>query len=278
MKSVSNETAQRQRPGNPTFVAANGDRREPVGSGFSRSGKRTRVQGTRNRFRKSRNEAAGKCQEARSGEPAGGGQRTDHGGSFEKMYLDLRHRFLTVAYSILRNKEDAEDAVQEAMISGYRNLPGFEGRSVLATWFTRIVINASLMILRKRKASQLRFAPESSAESDVSWAETIPAPKPDPEMLYAEAETFRLVDALLDEASPMLGEAFRLKLFEELSTREGARHLGVTPTTFKARVFRARRHLVMQAKYSLIAPLGKPGRSGSHPGEALSNNVRPDPA
>ncbi len=150
--------------------------------------------------------------------------------SFERMYSELRHRFHAVAYSILGNKEDAEDAVQDALISAYLHLRNFEGRSGLATWFTRIVM--------KR----------------------VPAARPDPEMLYAEAETSQVVDELLSRASPVLREAFRLKHYDELSNKEGARQLGITATTFKSRVFRARQYLTKRTNYTLVAPLQKPMR------------------
>src|SRR5258708_5853480 len=65
--------------------------------------------------------------------------------------LASRPRFLRMAYAILRNKEDAEDAVQDALLSACLHLRTFEGRSALTTWFTRIVLNAALMIRRKRK-------------------------------------------------------------------------------------------------------------------------------
>ncbi len=180
--------------------------------------------------------------------------------SFERMYSELRHRFHAVAYSILGNKEDAEDAVQDALISAYLHLRNFEGRSGLATWFTRIVMNASFMLLRKRKLAHLRLAHESSNADESSWTERVPAARPDPEMLYAEAETSQVVDELLSRASPVLREAFRLKHYDELSNKEGARQLGITATTFKSRVFRARQYLTKRTNYTLVAPLQKPMR------------------
>jgi RNA polymerase sigma-70 factor (ECF subfamily) len=62
------------------------------------------------------------------------------------MFLASRPKFIGLAYSILRNKEDAEDAVQDAMRSAYRHLRSSESRSAFTTWFTRIVFNAALMI------------------------------------------------------------------------------------------------------------------------------------
>jgi RNA polymerase sigma factor (sigma-70 family) len=83
---------------------------------------------------------------------------------FEQMFVASRKQFVAMAYSILRNTEDAEDAVQNAFISGYLHLRNFQGRSALKTWFTRVVLNAALMIRRKRKPVQLVSAPEWATE------------------------------------------------------------------------------------------------------------------
>jgi RNA polymerase sigma-70 factor (ECF subfamily) len=173
----------------------------------------------------------------------------------QQMFVSSRQRFLGLAYTILRNKQDAEDAVQDAFVSAYRNLRSFEGRSAFTTWFTRIVLNAALMMLRKRKSSRLDPFPESSNGDDVPWAERIPASRPDPEMLCAEKETFQLIDGLLEKMSPILRQAFTMTHFEEMSTEEAGALLGVDGGTFKSRVFRARQILMKQAQRYLVAPM-----------------------
>ena len=118
----------------------------------------------------------------------------------EGIYVDLKPRFLGLAYSILRNREDAEDALQDAFVAAYRHLPEFEGRSAITTWFTRIIVNASLMLLRKRKSSKIVSPPDIGTEGDNTWMEKIQSPKPDPETLCAESETMELVENLLRPA------------------------------------------------------------------------------
>jgi RNA polymerase sigma-70 factor, ECF subfamily len=86
-----------------------------------------------------------------------------------------------LAYSIVRNQEDAEDAVQDAMLSAFGHLRKFEGRSVFTTWCTRIVFNAALMILRTRKSARIESVPDSGENDEAPWIERIPAPQPDPE-------------------------------------------------------------------------------------------------
>jgi RNA polymerase sigma-70 factor (ECF subfamily) len=160
-----------------------------------------------------------------------------------------------MAYSILRNKEDAEDAVQDALLSAYLHLRAFEGRSAFTTWFTRIVLNAALMIRRKRKSSWTDSEPESSTTDDTPWTERIPGAQPDPEMMYAEEETLQLVDVLLGRMSPLLREAFTMTYCQEMSNEEAGALLGVMTGTFKSRLFRARRHLMNHAARSLLAPM-----------------------
>src|SRR6266404_8911573 len=117
--------------------------------------------------------------------------------SIQEMFLASRPRFVALAYSILRNKEDAEDAVQDALLSACLHLRAFEGRSALRTWFTRIVLNAALMLQRKRKPFSIQPLSENSNSHEVKWTENIPASEPDPEMVHAERETLQLVDGVL---------------------------------------------------------------------------------
>jgi RNA polymerase sigma-70 factor, ECF subfamily len=181
----------------------------------------------------------------------------------QEMFLAARPRFVALAYSILRNKEDAEDAVQNAFLSAYLHLRAFEGRSAFTTWFTRIVFNAALMIRRKRKHS-LNDSRESSTTDDTPWTERIPAAQPDPEMMYAEEETLQLIDVLLGRMNPLLRQAFTMTYYQEMSNDEASALLGVTTGTFKARLFRARRHLMNHAARSLLAPIRR-GMDSPHP-------------
>ena len=173
----------------------------------------------------------------------------------QEMFLASRPRFVALAYSILRNKEDAEDAVQNALLSAYLHLRAFEGRSAFTTWFTRIVLNAALMIRRKRKRSWNDSEPESGTTDDTPWTERIPTAQPDPEMMYAEEETLQLIDVLLGRMSPLLRQAFTMTHYQEMSNEEASALLGITSGTFKSRLFRARRHLMNHAARSLLAPV-----------------------
>jgi len=180
--------------------------------------------------------------------------------ALHEMFLASRPKFVGMAYSILRNREDAEDAVQDAFLSAYVHLRNFEGRSAFTTWFTRIVLNAALMILRKRTNSRIDSLAESPS-GEISWTERIPTPQPDPEMVCAEGETFQLIDVLLGKMSPVLRQSFTMTYYDELSSREACTLLGVSIGTFKSRIFRARRHLMALAQRSLVAPIRRAAHS-----------------
>jgi RNA polymerase sigma-70 factor (ECF subfamily) len=194
----------------------------------------------------------------------------------QDMFVASRPRFIGLAYSILRNKEDAEDAVQNAMLSAYLHLRNFEGRSAFTTWFTRIVFNSALMIRRKRKHAPIESFPDSSENDETPWAERIPAAQPDPEMAFAEAETFRTIDQLLGKMRPVLRQAFTMVYYDELSVEDAGALLGITAGTFKSRVFRARQHLIQRTKRSRVAPIRcavhAPFSSGSSSFTALAES------
>jgi RNA polymerase sigma-70 factor, ECF subfamily len=195
--------------------------------------------------------------------------------AFQEMFEAYRPKFLALAGSIVRNKEDAEDAVHNAFLSAYLNLGNFEGRSALMTWFTRIVFNAALMIQRKRRSSCLVQNPGARTALELNWAEQIVSPRPDPEMVHGEKETLRLIDRHLSKMNPLLGQAFRMIHLEELSIQEASARLGLPSGTFKARLFRARRLLSNRVRRVQVAPLHR-GKLPAGPG--LSSFVEASPS
>ena len=172
--------------------------------------------------------------------------------TFHEMFVTSRPKFVATAYSVLRNIEDAEDAVQNAYISGYLHLRNFEGRSALKTWFTRVVLNAALMIRRKRRTVQLASAPEWSPEEGGKWMDAIPSPEPDPEMSWGKTEKLALIEGLTAHLKPRLREAFSMFYGNDMTVREARDVLGVSTSTFKARLFRAKRQVISEAQRALV--------------------------
>jgi RNA polymerase sigma-70 factor (ECF subfamily) len=175
--------------------------------------------------------------------------------AFEEMFVASRPKFVAMAHAILRNREDAEDAVQNAFLSAYLHLGSFEGRSALRTWFTRIVLNAALMIQRKRKPWVIQPLSENGNSRELNGTENIPASDPDPEMVNAERETFECITGILGKMKPVLRQAFTMTYYDELSGPEASAMLGVSAGTFKARLFRARRQVLDQTEWTVAAPI-----------------------
>ena len=169
-------------------------------------------------------------------------------GVLQEIFLASREQFLRMAYVVLRNREDAEDALQDALISAYKHLRSFEGRSALKTWFMRVVLNAALMIRRRRKATHIEFVTESSSDDGFSKIARIADKRPNPEKQYAATERFEFAKALIDGLSPGLRQAFTRAYLDENRAKEAGAKLGVNMTTFKSRLYRARKELVDQAR------------------------------
>jgi RNA polymerase sigma-70 factor, ECF subfamily len=146
-------------------------------------------------------------------------------------------RLLRMVQHIVRNEEDAQDAVQEALLNAFRNLSRFDERSSFFTWATRIAINSSLMQLRKRRQFFLKltdYAPEDLAVKD---------PSPDPEALLAEKDEQKLLHEAIRSLPLKLRVVVELKQFQERSIEEMASALSITCPAAKARFFRAKEML-----------------------------------
>src|SRR5215470_9549587 len=169
-----------------------------------------------------------------------------------------RSRLYRLALRLLRSKEDAEDAVQDALLSAYRNLSSFEGRSMFSTWLTRIVVNAALVRMRRQRARPELFLEDVSPDEQFSMANTLVDVRPDPEQAYASAETRQLVESALEELSPSIRVAFRLRELQERSNLEAATMTGIEVGAFKSRISRARSQLAKRFSPSAFASLQKP--------------------
>ena len=231
---------------------------------------RTQKQNVRSAFSKTANNGARKLLETR--------EEVLRKEALEEMFVSSRNRFLAIAYSILRNRDDAEDAVQEAFLSAYRHWRSFEGRSSLKTWFARIVSNFALMMLRRRKSSVVRSLAESGAACNDSWPENAPDLQPDPEMIYAERETLQFIDEKLERLKPLLRQAFTMAYYDELSVAEASAMLGVSSGTFKGRLFHAKRELLSRTQRALVTPIRRrPGPIASRRAHASSVHVSAQP-
>ena len=164
--------------------------------------------------------------------------------------LCQRHakRVFRTMLRITRNREDAEDAVQDAFLQAFRHLENFDGRSTFSTWLTRIAINSALMILRRRRNA--RFV-SLDGPDDPDGTETHPEVADravDPERRYLEHERGRILRDAIGTLRPSARRVIELQQLEERSMREAARAMGITVLAAKSRLFHAKAALRKSAK------------------------------
>jgi RNA polymerase sigma factor (sigma-70 family) len=149
-------------------------------------------------------------------------------------------RLFHTVYQIVRNREDAEDALQDGFMRAFVHLRSFDGRAQFATWLTRIAINSALMILRKKKNHaevSIDFDPHDE-ERFSSWE--IPDAADDQERRLLKNETEEWVRRAVDNLHRTLRVPIELRVVQELSNKEGARLLKISPAAYKSRLARAR--------------------------------------
>lgn len=158
-------------------------------------------------------------------------------------FVELRKRhsskLLGAAYRITRNLEDAEDAVQDSFLKAYLHLDRFEGRSSFGTWLTRIAINSSLMILRKKRSCEISID-RTNRDSEVSEAWELPDFKEDPELSYMRTEREEMLQSAILRLRPGLRRVIELQQSHDYSTKELAQILGISVPAAKSRLLRAR--------------------------------------
>jgi RNA polymerase sigma-70 factor (ECF subfamily) len=145
-----------------------------------------------------------------------------------------------VAHRITRNREDAEDAVQDCFLSAFVHIKDFDGRSRFATWLTRIAINAALMKLRKKHGRREVPMDEPNPRSELEAQREIQDNAPDPEEIYYRRERRELVNTAISELRPRVREVVELHQLQEHSVRETSQILAISTAAVKGRMFHAR--------------------------------------
>jgi RNA polymerase sigma-70 factor, ECF subfamily len=148
------------------------------------------------------------------------------------------------AYRHLGNAADAEDAVQDALLSAYKHLDQFQGGAQMSTWLTSIVINSARMQLRKRsRRIQVSLDEPLVDEQQNFLSDRIADDSPSPEEACRESELHERVSELLTQLSDPLRKAFQLRELDGFTTKETALILGIPTGTVKAQLTRARMKL-----------------------------------
>jgi RNA polymerase sigma-70 factor, ECF subfamily len=162
--------------------------------------------------------------------------------SFDELVRRYRDKVYRLSFKILRNEDDAAEALQDAFLSAYRGLPNFKAESTFSTWLYRIATNASLMKYRKRRDNMVSLE-QSQNPNDGVEALQLPDWSTQPLDELLDAETRQVMNegkALLDED---LRTVFTLRDEEGLSNAEVAEILDLSVAAVKSRLHRARLRL-----------------------------------
>jgi RNA polymerase sigma-70 factor (ECF subfamily) len=159
--------------------------------------------------------------------------------AFEELVSRYERKIFRLTMNITRNREDAEDAMQDAFLKSYSHLKTFQGDSRFYTWLVRIAANEALMRLRKRRPNQFSLDEPMEGEEDLMPRE-LQDWGPGPEQRFAQTEMREILSGVIEELEPDYRIVFVLRDIEELSTEETAASLGISIPAVKSRLLRAR--------------------------------------
>jgi len=163
-----------------------------------------------------------------------------------ELYNRYSPKMLAVCYRFAHNREDAEDNLQNVLVKAFHHIDRFEGNSQFSTWLVRITINEALMKLRKRNSERISDYQAMGPNDDEPRAfPEIEDTRQDLERQYMSKE---LAHKAFYGLNPSLQDTFILQKAEGWTNRELAQALGITVSTVKSRIFRARVRLRQQLR------------------------------
>ncbi len=160
-------------------------------------------------------------------------------------------KFLRMARRNLRNREDAEDAVQDAMLSAFQHIEQFDGRAQLSTWLMTIVVNSVRMQIRRRIRHRAVSLDENPGDGLATASELLVDPRPSPEQTLARRELSDLIRKTTRSLPPYQQSALKLRVRDDLSIGKAAAALGVPQGTVKAQLSRGRAELRRRLKHAI---------------------------
>jgi len=164
-----------------------------------------------------------------------------HEAAFEAIMRRHNGRLFRVARAILKDDAEAEDALQDAYLDAYRHMDDFRGDAQLSTWLTRIVVNQSLMRLRRQKRERVIVPFDRGERQDQGQEVDVPDEKAEPPSSAAmRAEVRRLLEQRIDQLPVAFRTVFVMREVEDMTVEETADCLGIPPATVRTRLFRAR--------------------------------------
>jgi len=176
-----------------------------------------------------------------------------HRPAFDELYKRHAEKMFHTTRRITRNREDAEDAVQECFLNAFVHLKSFDGRSRFSTWLTRIAMNAALMKLRKNRSCREVPTEEAVETSALLPENLLPDPSLNPEEHYAKKQRQEILRDAIAKLRPGIRKAVEIQL-QDCSLDETAEILGISATGAKGRLFQARAALRKSSQLQFVVP------------------------
>ena len=163
--------------------------------------------------------------------------------AFEFLCKQSANMAFRIARRMMRNKEDAEDVLQEAFKQAFIHLKSFNGHSRFSTWLSRIAINAALMKLRTKQHLWDLSLDEPTDTERSSALLDVEDPGLNPEQRYVQEERQRILSTAMNELTPGTRKVIQLRELDQRSSEETALIMGMSVSAVKTRVFHGRRKL-----------------------------------
>jgi RNA polymerase sigma-70 factor (ECF subfamily) len=177
-------------------------------------------------------------------------QQRDEAAFAELMRRNTSSSF-KLAFSILKDRQDAEDEVQNSFWNAWRSVGQFHGDSKFSTWVSRIVINQCLMRLRKARRMSFLYLDDAPAGADVGGME-LRDHESTPEQKLDRKQTEEILRREIGRLPPIFRAILVLRDLNELSIAEAAAQLGISMVAAKSRLLRARLELRQRLEKSML--------------------------
>jgi RNA polymerase sigma-70 factor, ECF subfamily len=163
-------------------------------------------------------------------------------GAFAELMNRHQATAMKLALSILRDKQDAEDEVQNSFWKAYEHIGQFQQDAKFSTWFTRIVVNQCLMRLRKARRAKFYYLDDTQVGDEVVTME-LKDSRHSPEQTLGQREVSNVLHAEIQRIPPLLRHVFLLRDVQQKPMPEVAELLGISVAAAKSRLLRARAEL-----------------------------------
>jgi RNA polymerase sigma-70 factor, ECF subfamily len=164
--------------------------------------------------------------------------RAGNSHAFDELCRRYSSRLMKSIRRVLQNRCDAEDALQDTLLSAFTHLKSFQGRSNVSTWMTRIAINAAFSQLRKSRGTVVSID-EAEGESGLALSSVLQDGALDAERRLIDAQHEELLAKAIAQLPPSLRSVLKLRIRDGYSSKQIAETVGISESAVKSRLSRA---------------------------------------